>query len=92
MMVFYRNDECTQLVLDEEPEGRPAGEVTVNLVSAVHDERTNLGSYPLTLAQAIQVRDWLNRRIDDLALTSVGSLAERASDDPTQLACTEVLP
>lgn len=43
----------------------------------------------LTLGQAIQVRDFLNRHIDELALQQTGSLAQRASDDPTQLAAVE---
>lgn len=42
-----------------------------------------------TLGQAIQVRDFLNRHIDELALQQTGSLAQRASDDPTQLASVE---
>lgn len=42
-----------------------------------------------TLGQTIQLRDFLNRHIDELALKQTGSLAERASDDPTQLASVE---
>lgn len=49
-------------------------------------------SYPTTLGQAIQLRDFLNRHIDGLALKQTGSLAERASDDPTQLASVEEIP
>lgn len=45
----------------------------------------------LTLGQAIQLRDFLNRHIDALALAATGSLAVRASDDPTQLAAEELL-
>jgi len=91
MMIFYHPDTCTQLIIDDSPEGRPAGELTVNLVSVIQDERMNLGSYPLTLGQTIQVRDFFNRHIDSLALEATGSLAERATDDPTQLASGEEL-
>lgn len=45
----------------------------------------------LTLGQAIQLRDFLNRHIDGLALTATGSLAVRAADDNTQLAAEELL-
>lgn len=47
------------------------------------------GECTLTLGQAIQLRDFLNRHIDGLALKQTGSLAQRASDDPTQLASVE---
>lgn len=46
----------------------------------------------MTLAQAIQARDFLNRHIDGLALAAVGSAAVRSTDDPTQLAAEEVIP
>lgn len=92
MMMFYHPDTLTQLILDEAPEGYPEGHLTVNLVDVVHDERAHLGNYPLTLGQAIQVRDFLNRHIDELALKQTGSLAERSSDDPTQLAAVEEVP
>lgn len=46
----------------------------------------------MTLAQAIQARDFLNRHIDGLALAAVGSAAVRSSDDPTQLAAEEIIP
>lgn len=45
----------------------------------------------LTLGQTIQLRDFLNRHIDGLALAATGSNAVRASDDPTQLAAEELL-
>lgn len=51
-----------------------------------------LRAYPATLGQAIQLRDSLNRHIDELALQQTGSLAQRASDDPTQLASVEEVP
>lgn len=91
MMIFYHPDTCTQLVIDDSPEGHPSGGLTVNLVSVIHDERMNLGSYPLTLGQTIQARDFFNRHIDSLALEAAGSLAARASDDPTQMASGEEL-
>lgn len=46
----------------------------------------------LTLGQTIQLRDFLNRHIDGLALAATGSLAVRSSDDPSQLASEEVIP
>ena len=46
----------------------------------------------LTLGQAINLRDFLNRHIDSLALAATGSLAVRATDDPAQLASEELLP
>lgn len=48
--------------------------------------------YTMTLAQSIQLRDFLNRHIDTLALASVGASTDRASDDPAQLPSEEVLP
>lgn len=45
----------------------------------------------LSLGQAIQLRDFLNRHIDGLALASTGSLAVRSSDDPTQMASEEFI-
>lgn len=47
--------------------------------------------YFATLAQTIQLRDFLNRHIDSLALQQTGSLAERSSDDPAQLSGEELL-
>ena len=47
------------------------------------------GEHRLTLGQAIQLRDFLNRHIDELALKQTGSLAERSTDDPAQLASVE---
>lgn len=46
-------------------------------------------NFDTTLGQAIQLRDFLNRHIDELALKQTGSLAQRASDDQTQLAAVE---
>lgn len=64
------------------------GDGSVRFVGTGIDNRTD---FPATLGQAIQMRDFLNRHIDSLALEATGSTAERASDDPTQLACTETL-
>lgn len=66
--------------------------IDLSLADHVHDEVAHLGQYPLTLAQAIQLRDFLNRHIDGLALQKAVSLAVRASDDPQQLAAEEILP
>lgn len=49
-------------------------------------------AYSSTLGQAIQLRDFLNRHIDGLALQQTGSLALRSSDDPAQLAAVEEIP
>lgn len=54
----------------------------------VSDDVETLG-YALTLGQTIQLRDFLNRHIDRLALKQTGSLAVRSSDDPNQLAAVE---
>lgn len=50
------------------------------------------GEHKLTLGQAIQLRDFLNRHIDELALKQTGSLAVRSTDDPAQLASVEEIP
>lgn len=49
-------------------------------------------NFDTTLGQTIQLRDFLNRHIDELALKQTGSLAQRASDDPAQLAAVEEVP
>ena len=41
--------------------------------------------YFAPLHQVVQLRDFLNRHIDTLALKSIGASAYRASDDPGQL-------
>lgn len=53
------------------------------------DDPGPCSEYTLTLGQAIQLRDFLNRHIDELALKQTGSLAVRSSDDPKQLAAVE---
>lgn len=62
---------------------------TTQLTLSAHGK---MRAYQATLGQAIQLRDFLNRHIDGLALQQTGSLAERASDDPTQLASVEEIP
>lgn len=58
-------------------------------VQPTGDELGEVADTGLTLGQAIQLRDFLNRHIDGLALQQIGSLAQRASDDPAQLASVE---
>lgn len=50
------------------------------------------GDCPLTLGQAIQLRDFLNRHIDGLALQQIGSLAVRSDDGSDQLDAVEEVP
>jgi len=45
----------------------------------------------LALAQVIQLRDFLNRQIDTLALTATSADATRSSDDPTSLPAISVI-
>lgn len=45
----------------------------------------------LTLGQAINLRDFLNRHIDGLALAATGADASRSSDDPTSLPAISVV-
>lgn len=49
----------------------------------VSDDVETLG-YVMTLGQAIQLRDFLNRHIDGLARKQTCSLAARGIDDPNQ--------
>jgi len=63
----------------------------MNVVLLAYDGNAYVGA-PLTLGQAIQLRDFLNRHIDELALQQIGSLAVRSSDDPTRLASVEEVP
>lgn len=63
------------------------GEVDIT----VREEPRHPSGYSLSLGQAIQLRDFLNRHIDGLALAATGSLAVRSSDDPTQLAGEEFI-
>ena len=45
----------------------------------------------LVLSQVIQLRDFLNRHIDGLALAATGADASRSSDDPTSLPSISVI-
>lgn len=88
-MQFGNSDEDTELQLT----ACCAGHVVASLVTLRSiDGRALLGSNLLTLGQTIQLRDFLNRHIDELALKQTCSLAERSSDDPTRLAAVEEVP
>lgn len=80
---FGRDDQDTTNL---EVWTRPDGTVGFLTGHPEGDER-----YIATLGQAIQLRDFLNRHIDGLALAATGSLAVRSSDDPTQLASEEFI-
>lgn len=80
---FGRDDQDTTSL---EVWTRPDGTVGFLTGHPEGDER-----YIATLGQAIQLRDFLNRHIDGLALAATGSLAVRSSDDPTQLASEEFI-
>jgi len=68
-----------------------AGEVLVGVVRH-HPHGLMLGhDHLLTLQQTIQLRDFLNRHIDTLALASIGAETVRSSDDPAQLPAEHVL-
>lgn len=81
-MNFGRTDERMELDVGS----YAGGEVRV-AISASH----NWEEYWLTLQQAIQLRDFLNRHIDTLALAGIGASTERSSDDPTQLPSEHVI-
>lgn len=80
---FGRDDQDTTNL---EVWTRPDGTVGFLTGHPEGDER-----YIATLGQAIQLRDFLNRHIDGLALAATGSLAVRSSDDPAQLASEEFI-
>lgn len=79
-MQFAGSDQEPQLHVNTHDDGR--------VVIGVSEQPAWL-AYWMTLGQTIQLRDFLNRHIDELALKQTGSLAERSSDDPTQLAAVE---
>lgn len=79
-----REDHLTSMSVGTYPDG--------TVVTLLQLGSGTMMYYPATLGQAIQLRDFLNRHIDELALKQTGSLAERASDDPTQLAAVEEVP
>lgn len=84
-IVFGRSDSPSETLVSAFPDGQ----VTVTV------QNTEIPGHAcdneLTLAQAIQLRDFLNRHIDGLALTATGSLAMRAADGSGQLAAEELL-
>lgn len=82
-MQFGRSDDTDRLEVMNLSDG--------SVTTAIGDTAGGR-SYKLTLGQAIQLRDFLSRHIDDLALKQTGSLAVRSSDDPTQLAAVEEVP
>lgn len=82
-MKFGRSDRLSELSTEAFSDGE------VNIEVAFHG---NARWYTLTPGQAIQLRDFLNRHIDELALKQTGSLAVRSSDDPNQLAAVEEVP
>lgn len=83
-MQFGREDHLTTLAVGTFADGSVMTSIQLGQGTTVF--------YPATLAQAIQLRDFLNRHIDDLALKQTGSLAERSSDAPAQLASVEEIP
>lgn len=81
-MDFSRTDSRMDMAV----ESHAGGEVRV-----VACDGYDLGEYILTLQQVIQLRDFLNRHIDSLALVQIGASAERSSDDPAQLPAEHVV-
>lgn len=87
-MQFAHPDTNTELDVHT----HQCGSVTLT-VNEMYDGKVVAGfSHHLTLGQNIQLRDFLNRHVDHFALGAVGSLAVRATDDPTQLASVENVP
>lgn len=84
-MQFGRDDSPSQTLVSTFADGQVT--ITVQNTEVPGHACDN----ELTLGQAIQLRDFLNRHIDGLALAATGSNACRASDDPTQLAAEELL-
>lgn len=82
-MQFGREDCPTELSVASFKDG------TAQFTLSAHGK---MRAYHSTLGQTIQLRDFLNRHIDELALKQTGSLAERSSDDPAQLAAVEEVP
>lgn len=84
-IVFGRSDSPSETLVSAFPDGQVT--VTVQNTEVPGHACDN----ELTLAQAIQLRDFLNRHIDGLALAATGSLAMRAADGSGQLAAEELL-
>lgn len=84
-MVFGRTDSPSQTLASAFDDGQ----VTITV------QNTEVGGHAcdneLSLGQVIQLRDFLNRHIDSLAIQQTGSLAVRASDDPAQMAAEELV-
>lgn len=66
------------------------GSVTVTVCEKFDGVAGFSMDHRLTLGQAIQLRDFLNRHIDSLALEATGSNAQRSTDNPDQLASVEL--
>lgn len=64
------------------------GELCIDSAVGGADMRTG---FCLTLQQTIQLRDFLNRHMDTLALNRIGASTERSSDDPAQLPSEHVV-
>lgn len=86
-MSFGRTDSPSQTVVSAFSD---TGQITITVQNT--EVPGHACDNELTLAQTIHLRDFLNRHIDGLALAATGSLAERAADDPAQLASVEELP
>lgn len=84
-MQFGRDDSPSQTIAS----AFACGQVTITVQNT--EVPGHACDNELTLGQAIQLRDFLNRHIDGLALAATGSLAMRAADDPSQLAAEELL-
>lgn len=86
-MQFEHTDASTQLDVHTHQQGSTT--FTVN--ELYHGVAAASQSHRLTLGQVISLRDFLNRHIDHFALAATGSLAERSTDDPTQLSGEELI-
>ena len=84
-IVFGRDDSPSQTLVSAFADGQ----ITITVQN--QEVPGHACDNELTLGQAIQLRDFLNRHIDGLALAATGSNACRASDDPTQLSGEELL-
>ncbi|MDX0622856.1 hypothetical protein GOD54_23440 [Sinorhizobium medicae] len=86
-MHFGREDSPSETIVSSFSD---TGQITITVQNT--EAEGHACDNELTLGQAISLRDFLNRHIDGLALAATGSLAVRASDDPTQMAAVEILP
>lgn len=83
---FGRDDSPSEIIVVA---NAVTGEITVEIQDSELPGPAFRGD--LTLGQVIHLRDFLNRHIDHFALAATGSLAERSTDDPTQLAGEELI-